>query len=321
MKIEKHGNKYRVQKQIEGKRINLVFDHKPSQQEIFAALSEHDFSAPKGSFLSCAQSYIQSKSNVLSPSTIKGYTSVLNSSIPDAFKLKNISQIEQQDIQLIINEYAKDHAPKSVRNLHGFISAVLRQFRPNMSIHTTLPQKVENERYTPSEDDIKKILDASKEDPFYHIPFQLGVMGLRRSEICALTLDDIDGNTLTINKALVSDKDNNWVVKTTKTVAGTRKIYIPDSLISEIARYGKIYEGYPNTILLGLQAYQDKLGIQRFRFHDLRHFFASFAHANGISDADIMASGGWKSTYTMQKIYRHSMNAEQSQRKIFDQLL
>ena len=263
---------------------------------------------------------MKSKSNVVSPSTIKGYTSILKA-IPDDFKRLEITRITQPDIQEVVNDYAAHHSPKSVRNVHGFISAVIKQFRPEMNIYTTLPQKAVRDRYTPSEDDIKRILEASQDNPFYHIPIQLGIMGLRRSEICALTLDDIDGNILTINKALVLDINNNWITKPTKTAAGTRKIFIPDTLIEEIRKNGCIYDGYPNTLLLGLNAYQDKLGIPRFRFHDLRHFFASYAHSKGVSDAVIMESGGWKSAETMKSIYRHAMNAEDAQRKIYEQLL
>lgn len=321
MKIEKRSpGSYRVRKTIQGKSLTLNYDHKPTQVEImrdFAKLSEEI--PVKDSFLTCAKSYIEAKSNVLSPSTIKGYNSVLRS-IETDFKSKKITDITQQDIQLLINKYSADHTPKTTRNLHGFVSAVLRQFRPNMNIYTTLPQKTENEHYTPSEDDIKKILDATKDNPFYHIPFQLGVMSLRRSEICALTLDDIDGNILTINKALVLNNDNEWVLKPTKTAAGTRKIYISDSLVKEIRDYGKIFEGNPTSLLYGLNDIQEKLGIPRFRFHDLRHFFASYAHSQGMTDADIMATGGWKSDYTMKQVYRHEMNAEKEQKRIFDGL-
>ena len=322
MKIEElpSGN-FRVRKMIDGRSVSVTFDHKPTNAQIIKAMSGKMKTVPKqGCFLNCANSYIKSKSNVISPSTIKGYTSILKA-IPEDFKQKEVTKIEQIDIQTVINDYASDHTPKSVRNVHGFISAVLRQFRPDMNIYTTLPQKAVNERYTPSEDDIKRILDASKENPFYHIPFQLGIMGLRRSEICALTLDDIDGNTLAINKALVVDVNNNWIIKQTKTSAGTREVYIPDSLVKEIRENGAIYNGYPNTLLLGLNSYQDKLGIPRFRFHDLRHFFASYAHSQGMSDADIMASGGWKSDYTMKQIYRHEMNARESQKAIYSNLI
>jgi len=320
MKVEKRNGSYRVQKMIDGRRYSITYDHNPRQAEVMRDLLKLSEEAPiKDSFLSCATSYIKSKSNVLSPSTIKGYNSVLRS-IETDFKSKKITDISQQDIQLLINKYSADHTPKTTRNLHGFVSAVLRQFRPNMTIYTTLPQKTENEHYTPSEDDIKKILDATKDNPFYHIPFQLGVMSLRRSEICALTLDDIDGNVLTINKALVLNNDNEWVLKPTKTAAGTRKIYISDSLVKEIRDYGKIFEGNPTSLLYGLNDIQKKLGIPRFRFHDLRHFFASYAHAQGMTDADIMATGGWKSDYTMKQVYRHEMNAEKEQKRIFDGL-
>ena len=322
MKIEKISDKsYRVRKQINGNRVSLMFDHKPTQQEILTALSDNDFSAEKGSFLYCAQSYIGSKSNVLSPSTIKGYHSILDNVIPADFKNKKVSQITQQDVQLIINEYSANHTPKSVRNVHGFISAVLRQFRPKFILYTTLPQKRENEHYTPSETDIKRILDASKNDKAYHIGFQLGVMGMRRSEICALTLDDLDGNILTINKALVQGVGNEWHIKTTKTTAGTRKLYVPDSLVKEIHENGYIFNGYPNKLYVALKRYQKKLGIAHFRFHDLRHFFASYAHSQGISDADIMATGGWKSDYTMKQIYRHEMDAQNAQKAVYNKIL
>jgi len=321
MKIEKRKSSYRVQKMIDGKRYSITYDHKPTEREVMRDLLKLSDAIPaQGSFLACAKSYISSKDRVISPSTICGYTSILKA-LPDDFTHMDIARITQIDIQKVINDYAESHTPKTVRNVHGFISAVLRQFRPDMVIYTTLPQKTPNEGYMPSENDIRMILDATSNSPFYHIPFQLGVMGLRRSEVCALTLDDICGNTLTINKALVKDVNNNWVIKPTKTAAGTREIYIPDSLVCEIMEYGKIFDGNPTTLLYGLNKLQDKLGLQRFRFHDLRHFFASYAHSKGMSDADILASGGWKSDYTMKSIYRHEMNAKTAQKQLFDGII
>ena len=323
MKIEKlPSGSYRVRKQINGKKISLTFDYKPTQAEVLRKLSElADTHSVHDSFRTCALSYIKSKENIISPKTAKTYYSTLNSSLSDQFKEKRISDINQQDIQLEVNQYAAEHSPKSVRNLHGFISGVLRQFRPDMKIYTTLPQMVPNEPYTPSEDDIKRILDASKDDHPNHICFQLGIMSLRRSEIMALTLDDIDGNILTINKALVQNSNNEWIIKATKTTASTRKVYLPDCLVDEIRQQGYVYNRHPNKMNLALAQYQKQLGIPHFRFHDLRHFFASYAHAHGISDADILATGGWKSDYTMKRVYRHEMNAEKSQKLLFDNLI
>ena len=325
MKIEKISEKsYRVRKQINGKRVSFLFDHKPTQIEVIQAISGlTDVSDVKlvDSFQSCAVSYIESKANVISPKTIKTYYSLLDASIDEDFKKKRIDRITQFDIQSLINKYAEKHSPKTVRNLHGFVFGVIKQFRPNMNIHTTLPQKRPHEPYTPSKDDIKRILDASKNDLPNHICFQLGIMGMRRSEILALTISDLKGNTLTIDKAMVQNKDGQWVIKSSKTAAGTRKLFVPNSLVKEIKKQGYIYNRHPNKMYRALIRYQDKLGIPHFRFHDLRHFFASYAHSQGISDADILASGGWASDYTMKQIYRHEMNVEKAQKKIFNSLL
>lgn len=325
MKIEKISEKsYRVRKQINGERITLMFDHKPTQLEVILALSscaDDKDGKIADTFQTCAVSYIESKTNVISPKTIKTYYSLLDASIDEDFKNKRIDKITQFDIQSLINKYAENHSPKTVHNLHGFVFGVIKQFRPNMNIHTTLPQKRPHDPYTPSEDDIKRILDASKNDLPNHICFQLGIMGMRRSEILALTISDLKGNTLTIDKAMVQNKDGQWVIKSTKTAAGTRKLFVPDSLVKEIKKQGYIYNRHPNKMYRALIRYQDKLGIPHFRFHDLRHFFASYAHSQGISDADIMASGGWKSDYTMKQIYRHEMNVEEAQKKIYTSLI
>ncbi len=57
---------------------------------------------------------------------------------------------------------------------------------------------------------------------------------MRRSEICALTLDDLDADIIHINKALVQNDSLEWVIKTTKTTSSTRNIVIPVELANKI---------------------------------------------------------------------------------------
>lgn len=108
----------------------------------------------------------------------------------------------------------------------------------------------------------------------------------------------------------------------TKTTEGKRTIFIPQSLVDEINNCETICDFYPNTLVVNLNKLQDKLGIPRFRFHDLRHFYASYAHSKGMSDADILASGGWASTYVMTSVYRHALEKEKEkeQQRIADGL-
>lgn len=322
MGVEKRGNSYRVQKMFNGKRYSITFDHKPSEREIikaFANVTEKTHYGKK-TFEKAAAEYIDLKRNVLSPRTVKEYTE-LPKRLSKLFNGLLIDDITQADIQAEINLLSKKLAPKSVRNYHAFISAVLKTFRPNMIINTTLPQKVKYEPNMPTESDVKKVFDYAQ-GTMYSIPFRLSALGMRRSEICALQKSDLKGNMLTINKAMVQNENKDWVIKKTKTTSSTRTIYIPDELAEDIRNCDEICPMHPNQIYDGLQHIQKKLGIEHFRLHDFRHFYVSYAHSKGMSDADIIASTGHRTDYVMKSVYRHSMEKtkEEKQKLIADDL-
>lgn len=218
------------------------------------------------------------------------------------------------DIDRLVNELSRDKSPKTVRNYHGFITAVLGRFSPNLKISTTLPQKVKSEPYTPSQEDVKKILETVK-DTQYEIPITLACYGMRRSEICALKPEDIDGDIVHINKALVLDENKQWVVKTTKTTESTRDIIIPVELADKIRKRGYVYKGHPNTLYDCLKRTEKNLGIQHFSLHKLRHYFASQMSALGVPEADILKMGGWETDHVMKSVYRHSMMDKEEQAK------
>ena len=308
MKVEKlPSGSYRIKKIINGVTYRHTFDHKPTQNEIALEVAKmiEDVPINKGTFFSYVEQYIRYKSNILSPTTIISYKQLLRM-MPEYLD-KDINNLTHADIQRAVNDYAVDHSPKSVKNYHGLISSVLKMYRPNMNLHTTLPKGKPKDIQVPDKDDIAKILKAV-EGTEYHIPFQLGCLGLRKGEILALELSDLDGDCLTIDKTMVISEQGGYEVKNLpKTVSSVRKVYIPDSLADEIRARGHIYKGYPGQLLKALHRTQDSLGIPRCRFHDLRHYFASYAHSCGLSDADIMAIGGWKTDAIMKSVYRHSL--------------
>ena len=85
MKIEEHGNGYRVRKMYKGKTYTAYFDHKPSQKEIMLALSSlmegGGTDKGKGSVEEAAEKYINDRrERGLSPSTLIGYKSSLRNS-------------------------------------------------------------------------------------------------------------------------------------------------------------------------------------------------------------------------------------------------
>lgn len=324
MKIEKRGNGYRVRKMFKGTTYTAVFDHKPNQMEVqqeLTRLIEESCTTTSGTFDNACKAYLAAKRNVLSPSTIKGYNTCYNA-LSDGFKAIKLKDINQLNVQTEINTYALTHSPKSCRNLHGYISAVLQMFKPNLVLHTTLPQAKKVELYIPTHDEVKAVLDKAKDTEFY-IPLVLAMHGLRRSEILAIDESSIVDDTLVINKALVEDEDGNMILKDyNKTTESTRTIYAPDFVLDYIKTHGYAFNGARNRITLELHIFQDRANVPRFRLHDLRHYYASMAHEMGVPDAYIQANCGWKSAYTLNKVYKHALQDKvlSKQKDISDRL-
>ncbi|MBD5509934.1 MAG: tyrosine-type recombinase/integrase [Lachnospiraceae bacterium] len=318
MKIEKlPSGSYRIRKMYRGNTYTVTFDSKPTQKEAVQAMAaemdKHKSKTSNLTFKLAAQNYIDIKRNVLSPRTIKEYSETINR-FPDWFCNIPISDITQIEINRLVNEFSMTKSPKTVRNYHGFITAVLGTFCPSLKICTTLPQKIKSEAYTPSQDDVKKILQEVKGTDF-EVPITLACYGMRRSEICALTPDDIDGDMLHISKAMVQNDKKEWIIKTTKTTESTRSIIIPSELAEKIKRQGYVYKGHPGNITKHLEIIEDKLELPKFPLHKLRHYFASQMSALGVPEADILKMGGWETDHVMKSVYRHSMMEKEEQAK------
>jgi integrase len=265
-------------------------------------------------FRACAEKYVDDKRNVLSPASIRDYSKMCNR-LPQWFVDMKIGSIEQRHLNQLVNELAADKKPKTVSNMHGFVSSILGVFRPDLNISTHLPQKVKNKPYIPTDDDIKKMLEKVKGTRF-EIPFILGCYGMRRSEICALQVEDIEGDIVHITKALVQTETEEFVIKPIpKTTESTRDIIIPMSVADKIREQGYVYNGFPGDISKRMSALEKELGIPHFTLHKLRHYFASKLSSMNIPEADILGMGGWETDYVMKNVYRHSMLEKETEKK------
>jgi integrase len=322
MKIEKlpSGN-YRIRQQYKGKRYSIVLPYKPTTKEATELMAAKMGDTPGRLTLeSAGRQYIDNRCNVLSPSSIKEYNRILKylCAHESDFMALPLGRIEQEDIQAFVNRLTVGRSPKTVKCYYTFVASVLGQFRPSFAFRVDLPMAHRKETYTPTLEDVKRIF-AAVDGTRWDVPFQLAAYGLRRSELCALTMADLEGNHLTINKSKVWD-GSHWVIKDyPKTTESFRVIYLPDYLVEKIHRQG-MPDVYIHKITPKLHKIQDKLGIPRFRLHDFRHFFASHAHALGLSDADIMATGGWKTDHVMKSVYRKAMRTEEAMKAFGDSM-
>lgn len=318
MTIERRGNKYRITEMRNGTVIRISVDHKPTKNEARELLDSkfRNYSTSQP-FEKASEAYIQSKKDILSPTTIKSYHSILRNT-STAFLCTPVCELSLPIVQAEVNRYSIGHSYKSVKNFSGFIMGVIKFYGGDIR-SPKLPQKEVKELYIPSEEDVRHILNEVKGTK-YEIAFLLSALGLRRSEICALTVDDLNGNILTVNKALVQDEDKNWVIKQTKTTSSTRTVLLPDYLVNLINEQGVIYEGFPGQIYKRMTDIQKKLGIPHFSLHKMRHFFASYMHQLGMSDKQIQEAGGWKTDGIMKTVYQHAMNMDAAKKKMADSI-
>lgn len=257
--------------------------------------------------------YITIKKEVLSPTTVRGYTTDAKNYIKsEPIGQMDVDALTTKDVQLWISGLAEDVSPKTVRNAYGLLKSSVQLFRPEWTVKVTMPQKKPADLYCPSDADVKALL-AVVDDQELEIAILLAAFGpMRRSEICALESSDIKGNVVTINKALVQNSEKEWVLKEPKTVSSCRKIEMPPFVIERMKGIrGRIIKCTPNALSDKYQRAIKEAKCPDFRFHDLRHYGASIMHVLGVPDKYIMARGGWASDGVMKRVYQNVIETEE----------
>ena len=251
--------------------------------------------------------YINERSNLLSPATLREYTRCANTDLAPLHRLIVEAAIHGRTLQRFVNEYAVDHKPKTVRNTYGLLASALANAGVDMSgVKVTLPEVRRPRLRTPTEADIRRLIAAVRGTEL-ETPVLLAAFGsLRRSEICALTRDDVTDAGVWVTKALVQDKNKQWVIKQTKERSSDRHAMLPPEVVAKLKQTPpgeRITQLSPNAVSHRFDHVVKKLGVPPFRFHDLRSYWATVAHAMGMPDYYIMQNGGWSTMETPRKHY------------------
>ena len=266
-------------------------------------------------FEEAAEAYISHRINTLSPRTIEDYKRTSRLYLNGLNRIR-VDKVTQRDVQKVIDYWAGELSPKTVANIHSFISAVMRENRPEFALNTSLPQRTKANLNIPGDDDVKRLLRAVQGTSL-ELPIMLAAFGpMREGEICALRMENINGNTVHVCENMVKkmvDKKTTWVIRHPKTTEGDRYIEYPDFVVKLWAnKKDRITDLNPNSLCKLFHRKVTSLGMS-FRFHDLRHYSASIQHALGIPDAYIMQRGGWSSDRILKDVYRHTLSDHQKQ--------
>lgn len=259
--------------------------------------------------------YIDMKDAVLSPSTIRAYKILRHTMLQELMDIQACS-LTQAEVQGAVNaDAAAGKSPKTLRNAHGLLTSALHIARPEFTLRTTFPQRQKPDIQIPSKEEVYQLLDAAP-PPLANAICLAAMLGLRRSEICALTWEDFRDGCLVINKAIVRGSDNKWIVKPPKSVAGYRVLPMPETLIRRFASggSGRVFPFNPDNISWHFSALQRKcFGQVKYRFHDLRHYNASIMLALGVPDKYAMERMGHSTNNMLKSVYQHTMLSKQQE--------
>ena len=307
---------WRIQVYVDGERYGKTFATREEAEYWAAGLKtksiEDNRSPSRMTVENAIDRYIESKSAILSPSTILGYKKT-KKRLEDILNIQ-LNDLTQEKVQRWVNQLSRDHSPKTVANAHGLLSVVLKEYKPSMALRTTLPCKVKTEIQIPSEAELKAIMKGCKGTK-YELPIMLAIwLGLRESEILGLKWKDIDGDRIKIRRAVVLG-ENGPEEKGTKTYSGTRSIHIPPYIQSLFSKEEHKEEHIINlsshAIYAGFSRICAKNGIRHFRFHDLRHVNASAMLAVGVPDKYSMKRMGHATNNMLKTTYQHTIKEKE----------
>lgn len=302
---------------VDGRRISIT---EPTEKKALAAAAAVKAGAKREKQIpltvgDAINRYIESKDTVLSPATVAGYRRIRANAFQELMPI-HVSSLTQEQVQRAVNSMAKTKSSKSVRNAHGLLSATLFTYRPDFTLHTTLPQKQKTEISIPTPEHIQVILSGCSGTRM-ELPIYLAVwLGLRASEIRGLTWDCISGDTLHVKQAIV-EGEHGPAVKGTKTTAGDRRLHLPPQLLDIIQRQPKTDEYLVH--LSGQAMYKafsrlcEKLGLPHYRFHDLRHANASIMLALGIPNRYAQERMGHATDNMLKAVYQHTMEHKRTE--------
>ena len=244
-------------------------------------------------------------------STVCSYESAIANHICRAFPDTKLSEIKADDVQLFIMSLTEGVdlddplSPKTIRNVHGVFHRMMQDaydmgiIDENPAKHTKLPKVKKPEIIPMNNNQIHAFLTAIIGHEL-EIFFKLALFtGMRKAELIGLTWDcfNFTEGSIRVYRQLSYDKTRRiYFFDTVKN--GKPRTIFPASDVMDMMK--RLYEREPNNkfVFRGLtggehlslsqirsrfESILDQLGMEQFRFHDLRHTFAVLSIKAGVN--------------------------------------
>ena len=232
--------------------------------------------------------YIEIKSNVLSPTTIRGYKAIRATRLQSIMGEK-LSRLTATDIQRAVNDDSAVYSAKSLRDAYFLLVAAVKRVSPETAVcwNITLPAKKPVIKQLPRPEDV----------------FQAVNIIVQRSKLY------VNGEDI--------------VREINKTYNSTRILKVPEYILNLIeTKKDKAESDYIVPLTYGAISGRFARLMKKYKykisFHDLRHINASVMVSLGIPDKYAMERGGWSTDNVLKSVYQHTFSEE---RKLVDEAI
>ncbi|MCX8453712.1 tyrosine-type recombinase/integrase [Paenarthrobacter ureafaciens] len=272
-----------------------------------------------------------------SSGTVKTYQTMLDLHVKKVIGGLPVDKLDYRAIAFWVKSMmAKGRSPKTIKNVHGLISASMNTAEmlgyitrnPCRGVQLPSVEKAEDEMMFLTHAEFGLIMENMGERYRDFTNF-LVMTGTRFGEATALSVADIDllgkPATARINKAWKRDGQNQFYIGPTKTGAGKRTIGLNPALVDLLI---PLVAGRPSSDLLFTTPKGERIvhklywhhfwvpavkaaqlrGLRKDpRIHDLRHTHASWLIQDGVPIFTISRRLGHASIKTTEQVYGHLM--------------
>lgn len=317
-------------------KLKRGFDRQRDAKDWERIFLEQYATTPDIAFRSLYDKYVRFKENRVKRTTLDNQKCAIELHILPFFGDMLVSEITPADVAEWQNQLLSEHySAAHTRQINAYLRMLFRYAINYLGLQKSpvigqicKPTVKQINYWTPEE--YKLFSDNLKDNIELYTAFEmLFYTGMRKGELLALTLKDIDfeKKTIRINKTLAYISGE-YVAQSPKTVKSNRIIEAPDFLLEEIKAYiAKLYcpESKQRLFMrsrvwLG-QAITyncERLNMKRIRVHDLRHSHASLLINLGANPLMIAERLGHEDVKVTMNTYGHLFQSHQ--KDIIDKL-